>query len=106
MNHLMVGELTRTKRETRLQTALKEPRQYKVVLLDDDYTPMDYVVEILMRFFHFNGAMAVEIMLQIHTKGRGICGVFTKDVAETKVYLVKQDARKHGYPLMARIEPE
>lgn len=86
--------------------ALKKPRMYKVLLLNDDYTPMDFVVEVLQRFFHVNQTLAVEIMLQVHYQGKGVCGVFTRDIAETKVVLVNQYARENEHPLLAQMEPE
>lgn len=77
---------------------------YKVLLLNDDYTPMDFVVEILQQFFHKNREQATHIMLQVHTKGRGVCGVYTKDVAATKVEQVLQFAKAHQHPLQCVME--
>lgn len=88
------------------EPALKRPRRYKVILLNDDYTPMEFVVEILKVFFHFNEHAATEIMLQVHTQGRGICGVFTRDIAETKVVMVNDYARSNEHPLLCCMEPE
>ena len=67
---------------------LKRPPLYKVILLNDDYTPMDFVIEILMDFFAMSEQKATQVMLQIHTQGVGVCGTYSKDVAETKVYIV------------------
>lgn len=87
------------------KTALKIPRKYKVVLLNDDYTPMDFVIEVLMRFFHLKEDVAVQIMLQVHVQGKGVCGVFTRDIAETKVSLVNEYARINQHPLLSGMEP-
>lgn len=83
---------------------LKQPSLYKVVLLNDDYTPMDFVVEILQGFFHMDKAKATQVMLHVHTRGKGVCGVFTKDVAETKVALVNDYSRENQHPLMCDME--
>ncbi len=94
-------------RETaKVKPALKEPRKYKVVLLNDDYTPMEFVVDVLKFFFHLNEEMATQIMLQVHVQGRGVCGVFTRDIAETKVVLVNDYARNNQHPLLCSMEPE
>ncbi len=87
------------------QTSTKTPRKYQVILLNDDYTPMDFVVEILMNFFNMSGESSTQVMWQIHTKGRGKCGTYSKDVAETKVHLVNDYARNHEHPLMCIMEP-
>ena len=84
---------------------LKPPPLFKVVLLNDDYTPMDFVVEVLERFFRMNREKATRVMLQVHTQGRGECGVFTRDVAETKVATVNRYARDHHHPLLCDMEP-
>ncbi len=94
------------KAETKSKPAIKEPRKYKVVLLNDDYTPMEFVVEILKHFFHLQEAVATEVMLQVHFQGRGVCGVFTRDIAETKVVLVNDYARINQHPLLCSMEPE
>ncbi len=83
---------------------LKPPSMYKVVLLNDDYTPMEFVVEVLEYFFHMNREKATQVMLAVHTQGKGVCGIFTKDVAETKTVQVNQYAREHQHPLLADIE--
>ncbi len=92
--------------ESKVKPALKVPRKYKVILLNDDYTPMDFVVEVLERFFHLNEAVAVQIMLQVHLQGRGVCGTFTRDIAETKVVLVNDYARSNEHPLLCSMEPD
>lgn len=83
---------------------LKKPPMYKVVLLNDDYTPMEFVVEVLERFFSMNREKATRIMLHVHTRGKGVCGVFSRDVAETKVALVNEYSHKHHHPLMCAME--
>lgn len=86
--------------------ALKLPKKYKVLLLNDDYTPMEFVVSVLKHFFHFNEELATQVMLQVHILGKGICGVFTRDIAETKVALVNDHARSNQHPLLCMMEPE
>ena len=88
------------------KTQLKPPRKYKVFLLNDDYTPMEFVVEVLKIYFFMDEKMATGIMLQVHTQGKGICGVFTREIAETKVALVNDYAYGHQHPLLCRMEPE
>lgn len=83
---------------------LKRPSMYKVVLLNDDYTPMEFVVEILEMFFSMNREQATNVMLTVHTQGKGVCGVFTRDIAETKAALVNQYARENEHPLLCEIE--
>jgi ATP-dependent Clp protease adaptor protein ClpS len=83
---------------------LKPPPMYKVVLLNDDYTPMDFVVEVLEVFFGMNRESATKVMLTVHTQGKGVCGVFTRDIAETKAAQVNQYARENKHPLLCEIE--
>jgi ATP-dependent Clp protease adaptor protein ClpS len=85
---------------------LQKPRMYKVILLNDDYTPMEFVIVILEQFFYKNREQATQIMLHVHTKGVGICGVYTKDVAETKVKEVLNFANENQHPLQCTLEPE
>ncbi|PWY54829.1 ATP-dependent Clp protease adapter ClpS [Legionella qingyii] len=92
--------------EPELSTENRLPRKYKVVLLNDDYTPMDFVVEVLKHFFHLNEEIAIQVMLQVHIQGKGVCGVFTRDIAETKVALVNEYARMNQHPLLSSMEPE
>ena len=82
----------------------KPPALYQVVLLNDDYTPMEFVVMVVQRFFQRDADTATHIMLKIHHEGRGICGVFPKDVAATKVELVLTAARREGHPLQCIME--
>ena len=83
---------------------LKKPPMYKVVLMNDDYTPMEFVIEVLERFFSLNRQKATQIMLHVHTRGKGICGTFSRDVAETKVDQVNEFSRVHQHPLMCALE--
>lgn len=83
----------------------KPPQMYQVVLLNDDYTPMEFVVVVIQEFFNKDRETATQIMLKIHLDGRGICGVFTKDIATTKVEQVTEAARKNGHPLQCVCEP-
>lgn len=85
---------------------LKRPPMYKVVMLNDDYTPMEFVVEALELFFYVNRERATQLMLQVHTRGKAICGVYTRDIAETKAAQVNQFARDHEHPLLCEIEAD
>lgn len=80
------------------------PRMYKVVLLNDDYTPMDFVINVLQRFFSLDTEQATRIMLKVHNEGRGVCGVFPRDIAATKVEQVSAYARHHQHPLACIME--
>jgi len=86
------------------QPKLKRPPLYRVVMLNDDYTPMEFVVEVLEKFFGMDRTKATRIMLEVHTRGRGLCGVFTYDIAETRVAQVTDYARHHQHPLMCTME--
>jgi len=94
------GIITRTRPKT------KRPQLYKVLLLNDDYTPMEFVVHVLERFFNKGREEATRIMLHVHHNGVGMCGVFTYEVAETKVTHVMDFARKHQHPLQCVMEKE
>jgi ATP-dependent Clp protease adaptor protein ClpS len=83
---------------------VKEPPRFKVILLNDDFTPMDFVVEVLQTFFGLDRENATRVMLQVHTRGKGVCGVYTRDVAETKVTQVNRFAREHQHPLLCTME--
>jgi ATP-dependent Clp protease adaptor protein ClpS len=85
--------------------ALKRPPLYKVVLLNDDYTPMEFVVDVLEQFFGLNRERATQIMLAVHTQGKGVCGIYPRDIAETKAAQVNQHARDNGHPLLCEVEP-
>ena len=84
---------------------LKRPPLYRVVLLNDDYTPMEFVVEVLEHFFSMNREKATQVMLAVHTQGKGVCGIYPRDIAETKAEQVNQAARDNGHPLLCEVEP-
>ncbi|RCU52423.1 MULTISPECIES: ATP-dependent Clp protease adapter ClpS [Corallincola] len=83
---------------------VQPPPMYKVILNNDDYTPMDFVVEVLQTFFNLTAEQATEVMLSVHYKGKGVCGVFTAEIAETKVAQVNSYARQHEHPLLCSME--
>jgi len=82
----------------------KPPRMYKVILYNDDFTTMDFVIEVLERFFAMNRERALQIMLEVHNKGSATCGVYSRDVAESKVTQVTELAKQHGHPLRCGME--
>jgi len=84
---------------------LKRPPLYRVVLLNDDYTPMEFVVQVLEQFFAMNREKATQVMLAVHTQGKGVCGIYPQDIAETKATQVNQCARESGHPLLCEVEP-
>lgn len=86
------------------RSKVKQPPMFKVVLLNDDYTPMDFVVMVLQKFFSMNQERATQVMLRVHREGMGVCGVFPKDVAATKVEQVIGFSRKHEHPLQCVME--
>ena len=92
------GVVTRTRTETR------KPSLYKVLLLNDDYTPMEFVVHVLQRFFRMSMEDATRVMLHVHQRGVGVCGIFTYEVAETKVTQVMDFAKQHQHPLQCTLE--
>ncbi len=83
---------------------VSKPPLYKVILLNDDFTPMDFVIEVLVDFFAMTEEMATQVMLSVHTQGMGVCGIFSKDVAETKVEIVNNYSRENQHPLMCAME--
>lgn len=83
---------------------LAQPPLFKVVLHNDDFTPMEFVIEVLQGFFNMDSEKAVQVMLAVHTQGKATCGVFTRDIAETKSYQVNEYARECEHPLMSDIE--
>ena len=89
---------------TKTRTKPKKPSQFKVLMLNDDYTPMEFVVEVLEVFFTLDREHATRVMLHVHQKGKGVCGVFTREIAETKVAQVTQLARERKHPLMCEME--
>ena len=83
---------------------IKEPRMYKVLLLNDDYSSMEFVIKVLMQIFHHSFEKATEIMLSVHEQGKGLCGVYTYEIAETKVAHVRKMAKEEKFPLRAIME--
>lgn len=83
---------------------LSEPPQYRVLLHNDDYTTMEFVIEILRRYFHKSHDQAMQVMLNVHEKGKGVAGVYSQEIAETKVVQVMERARAKGFPLMCTAE--
>lgn len=84
----------------------KRPAMYKVLLLNDDYTPMEFVIELLMHVFGMNQSLAQKIMLEVHNKGVGLCGIYSREIAETKVNLIMQRAQMENHPLQCTMEKE
>ena len=83
---------------------LKKPSMYRVIMFNDDYTPMEFVVEILETFFTMDRDKATQVMLTVHTQGKAVCGIFTRDIAETKVAQVNQYASENEHPLLCGID--
>jgi len=84
--------------------ALKKPSMYQVIMMNDDYTPMDFVVEVLTRFFSMNEEQATQVMLVVHTQGKAVCGMFSRDIAETKVVQVNQYSAECDHPLLCELQ--
>ncbi|MDP3559575.1 MAG: ATP-dependent Clp protease adapter ClpS [Legionellaceae bacterium] len=103
MDTVFTKEAHQTSLQIETQNAF--PKQYQVILLNDDYTPMEFVVEVLRRFFYLSEDVAVAVMWQVHKAGRAVCGVFTKDIAETKVAQVNAYSRLHEHPLLCVMQP-
>ena len=97
---------TNTDLETINEISLKYPKKYKVFILNDDYTSMDFVIDIIMSIFHKSFQEAEAIMLEVHKKDRGVCGIYTHEIAQTKVMQVHKRARESGFPLRAEMEEE
>lgn len=98
------GEMNDKEIKLEPDTILQEPKMYRVILHNDHYTTMDFVVEVLMRVFHKPAAEAVKIMLDVHKRGRGVCGVYTYDIASSKVSQVHLMARNREFPLKCSLE--
>lgn len=96
----------KTEYQTSTELSVAFPKKYKVFLLNDDYTSMDFVIDILMNVFHKNYQQAEMIMLDIHKKDKGLCGVYSYEIAETKIMQVHKLAREQGFPLKATMEEE
>lgn len=88
------------------ELSLKVPSLYTVFLLNDDFTTQEFVVKVLMQFFYKSESEALKIMLKVHNEGKGAAGLFTKEIAETKIYLVHQAARENNFPLKCIMEPQ
>jgi ATP-dependent Clp protease adaptor protein ClpS len=101
----MVDQITPTETESIPEAIVAEPPMYQVILLNDDFTPMDFVIRILVELFYLSTEQAERVMLEVHHKGRGICGVFTREIAETRVAQVNQVARQNEHPLLCVMEP-
>lgn len=95
---------TKIEHQSDSELSVREPKRYNVFLLNDDYTSMDFVIDILMRIFRKNYSDAYTIMMQVHQKGRGLCGSYPYEIAETKVQQVNSLARESGFPLKAMME--
>ena len=89
---------------TKTRSKTQRPPMYKVMLLNDDYTPMDFVVTVLQHFFSMDLEKATQVMLNVHTRGRGVCGVFTREVAESKVAQINEFSRMNQHPLLCTME--
>jgi len=90
--------------DDKLREGLKPPSMYKVILNNDDYTPMEFVIDVLQKFFSYDIERATQLMLRVHYQGKAICGVFTAEVAETKVAMVNQYAKENEHPLLCTLE--
>ncbi len=98
------GNNTNTGVALKTRPKTKRPSMYKVLMLNDDYTPMDFVVEILEDFFNLGREQATRVMLTVHTEGKAVCGVYPQDIAETKATQVVEYARENQHPLMCQVE--
>ena len=92
--------------ETLEAVRVKEPRLYKVLLLNDDYSSMDFVIQVLMQIFHHSYEKSMDIMIKVHEQGKGLCGVYAYEIAETKVSQVRKMAKEEKFPLRAIMEAE
>ena len=104
MNDNQESPITEVVTQTKVKE--KKPKLYKVILLNDDYTPMEYVVMLIKKVFNKSESQAVKIMLMVHKKGSGVCGVYTKEVAETKVFTVLKMAKSDQHPFQCIMENE
>ena len=91
---------------TIIEDRVKKPRKYKVFLINDDFTTMDFVIEVLMRVFYKTAEESTQLMFEIHEKGQGLCGIYSLEIAETKVAKVVKMAQKNEFPLQCMLEPE
>jgi len=83
---------------------IKEPSLYKVLIINDDFTPMDFVIDVLVRFFKMDLERATQVMMHVHTRGKGLCGIFTHEIAETKMLQANQYAKENAHPLLCVME--
>lgn len=100
-------DITNSGNEKQLEAVkqrVEPPAMYKVILNNDDYTPMDFVIDVLMQFFNMDAEKANQLMLTVHYRGKAVCGIYTADIAETKVMVVNQYARKNQHPLLCSME--
>lgn len=100
-------EITKNDSKLRVQEEtpkLKRPALYRVIMHNDDFTPMEFVVAVLEYFFHMERTKAINVMFEVHTAGKAVCGIYSKDIAETKVSLVTEHARRHEHPLICSVE--
>ena len=102
----LIDSCEQTKELTKTKSDVRKPKKFRVILFNDDYTPMDFVVMVLKRFFNMSDELATQTMLEVHFKGRGICGVFSRDIAETKVAFVNDFSKSNEYPLLCKMEPD
>ena len=98
--------MPKIKEASKVEIDIADPIMYRVIMHNDDYTPMDFVIEILIKIFHKRSDEAHDITWQIHEKGKGVCGLYVKEIAATKAEQVVQNAKANGFPLLATIEPE
>ena len=103
--HIPADDVGYAPEEELLEQALEPPPMFRVVLLNDDFTPMEFVILVLERVFRMPHERAVQVMLDVHQKGRGVCGVYSREVAETKTALVVEWARESDHPLLCIAEP-
>ncbi len=92
--------------DTKKREKVEKARRFRVLFHNDDYTTMEFVIRVLMKFFHKSETEATQIMLSVHHKGHGVAGIYPRDIAETKVSMVMDYAREHGMPLLVTAEPE
>lgn len=89
---------------TKTKPQMKQPSFYQIIMHNDDYTPMEFVVAILESFFHMDRTKATQVMYEVHMTGKAVCGIFSRDIAETKADLVIEHARQHEHPLLCSVE--
>jgi ATP-dependent Clp protease adaptor protein ClpS len=102
--HINDSERGKIRERAEIEDQIREPGLFKIIMHNDDFTPMDFVITMLERFFHMDRRRASEVMLEVHMKGMAACGFYTKDIAETKISLVVDYARSHEHPLICSME--